>query len=112
MLDDDGFDLFRHVADGGNQVGAEVWCQHAPIHRDKILARGPAHCLHHGSLDLPLDLLRIDRLADIIGADDVQNVQLAGFAVYLYLDCLGDKAVGKVGDAITGLGIKGGSLGG
>ena len=79
---------------------------------DKVLAGRPTEGLDHAALDLAFDLLRVDRLAHVVDADDAHNVQLAGLHVHLDLDGLGDIAIGKIGRAVTGVGVDGRGRGG
>ena len=62
----------------------------------------PADRLSNGSLDLALDLLRIDGAPDVVDRDDLQHVNVAGVRVNLDLHRLRTVAMGDIGIALAG----------
>ncbi len=99
------------IGDAGDQVCAQVGRQHLSTVGDKVLAGRPPHGLGHAALDLPFDLLRVDRLPHVVCTDGAQDAQLACLQVHLHLHCFGDVAVGKVGRAVASQGVEGVVLG-
>ena len=71
----------------------------APSRVFRVFQERVADRLGEASFDLPLDLLHVDRPADVVNADDASHAHLAGECVHLDLDGLRGVAIAVVRDA-------------
>ena len=59
---------------------------------DVFLVQRPADALRNAALDLPLDIARVDRTADILRGDETQHRHLAGLRIDFDVAELGAEA--------------------
>src|SRR6266700_6014982 len=75
-FENNGNNFGWHVHNGGQQIGAEVGCEHMTIAHLKMLGERVAKRLSQATFDLPLDLLAINRLPYVMDTDDTQHLDL------------------------------------
>ena len=63
--------------------------------------------MHNGAFDLPFQLLRVDDLADIVSADDFEQLHLTRLDINFHFDCFRHVTVSEIGFGAAGLGIEG-----
>ena len=102
-----GLDLLGHIQHGRDQVGGEVLGLDVAIFLDEVFQDGITGRLHHCAFDLPLHLLRVDRLAHIVGRDHIQQAHLAGLGIHFHRHSLRHVAIGKIRLRFAGLRVKG-----
>ena len=96
VFDQDNIDR-RHVADGGDQIIVQI----VGLARNVFFHQRHAQPLRDAAVNLPFDLLGIDRLANIVGGDDTQHFRDAQFHIDFDQRDLRAEAVGRVGDALA-----------
>ena len=79
-LDEDRRDP-RRIERGRDDVGREPVVEVAPVAQLDLLDRGVADRLERAALDLALGEDRVDDPADVVGGDDVADLDLAGVEV-------------------------------
>ena len=93
---DDLADHLRHVAEGRDQIVVQV----LGAAGDVFLHQRQADALRGAAVDLALDLLRIDRLADVVRGGDLQHLHGAEVEIDLHQRDLGREAVAGVRHAL------------
>ena len=84
-LNDNRVDHWQ-VQTGGHSVVQQAGINHAAVVAHVVLLiQGPANSLHRPTLHLPLHVARVYGLARILHHGEPQNVDLAGFRVYLHV---------------------------
>ena len=94
-----------HVHRGRDQVFAERRRDQHAVAVDQRFAERIALALRRTALDLALDGLRVDALADIVRADALEHGDLAGLGVDRQLDGVAAEGVVGVHPALAGLGV-------
>ena len=89
----------RRVERGRDDVGREPVVEVAAVAELDLLDRGVADRLQRAALDLALGQDRVDDLADVVGGDDVADVDLARVEVDVDVRHAGRPAERRVGVA-------------
>ena len=79
LLDENAFHR-RHVADGGNEIVVQVLA----FAGNKLFHQRHAEALRRAAFDLSLDQRRIDGLADVVRADQLEDLDAAELDVHLH----------------------------